>query len=218
MNKSLHHLGVELEKHLPYAIYSVSVGIIIVGILTYLTSLSASANPTVLSASLFHIFHPLHLLFSTTATTTMFWRHERNFVKAVIIGFVGSVGICGMSDIIIPYVSGFLLGTKMELHICIIKHPGLILPFVFFGIFTGLIVPRTIESTIFSHTAHVFLSSMASILYLISFGLVNWISSLGMVFIYTVLAVIIPCCTSDIVFPLLFTPHLSDIDNSDHSH
>lgn len=218
MNKSLHHLGIELKKHLPYTIYSVSVGIIIIGILTYLTSLSASANSTVLSANLFHIFHPLHLLFSATATTSMFWRHERNFTKAVIIGFIGAVGICGVSDIVIPYISGFLLGTRMELHICIIQHPLLILPFVFFGIFTGLVVPRTIESTIFSHTAHVLLSSMASILYLISFGLVNWINFIGMVFIYTLIAVIIPCCTSDIIFPLLFTSHLSDINNSDHSH
>lgn len=204
MNKTFRHLGQELEKHLPYTILSVSVGIIIVGFITYFTSLSPNANTITASASLFHIFHPLHLLFSATATTSMFWRYERKFAKAVIIGFIGSVGICGLSDTVIPYISGFLLGTRMELHICIIQHPLLILPFVFFGIFTGLVVPRTIESTIFSHTVHVLLSSMASILYLISFGLVNWINFIGMVFIYTLIAVIIPCCTSDIIFPLLF--------------
>lgn len=212
MNKSLRHLGVELEKHLPYTVFSVSVGIILLGILTYLSSFYPSANPTIAGAGLFHIFHPLHLLFSATATTAMFWRHERNFGEAVIIGFVGSVGICGMSDIIIPYVSGLLLGAKMQLHICVAQHPLLILPFVFFGIFVGLVVPRTIESTIFSHTAHVLLSSMASILYLVSFGLTNWISNLGMVFVYTVIAVVIPCCTSDIIFPLLF------VHPEEHTH
>lgn len=204
MNKSLLHLGKELEKHLPYTIFSVSLGLILVGILTYLAFIFKAENFNQGAESLFHVFHPLHMLFSATATTAMFWRHERNFIKAIIIGFVGAVGICGISDIIVPYVSGFLLGAKMELHICIIRHPALILPFVFFGIFTGLIVPRTIESTIFSHSAHVILSSMASILYLVSFGLTNWISVFGMVFVYTVLAVMIPCCTSDVVFPLLF--------------
>jgi len=215
MNKSFRHLAAELEKHLPFTILSVSVGIIILGILTFFSSLYARTNPLTAAASLFHIFHPLHLLFSATATTAMFWRHEKNFAKAAIIGFIGAVGICGMSDIIIPYISGFLLGTKMELHICIIHHPVLILPFVFFGIFTGLIVPQTIKSTIFSHTAHVLLSSMASILYLVSFGLVDWISALGMVFVFTVLAVIIPCCTSDIVFPLLF---IQTEESSFHQH
>jgi len=215
MNKFLQHLGKELEKHLPYTIFSVSLGLILVGILTYLAFIFKAENFPQGTQSLFHVFHPLHMLFSATATTAMFWRHERNLAKAVIIGFIGAVGICGVSDIIIPYVSGFLLGTRMELHICIIRHPALILPFVFFGIFTGLIVPRTIESTIFSHSTHVILSSMASILYLVSFGLTNWISVFGMVFVYTVLAVTIPCCTSDIVFPLLFT---KDEESSSHLH
>jgi hypothetical protein len=154
---------------------------------------------------LFHVFHPLHLLFSATATTAMFWRHDKALPKAAIIGFVGAVVVCGISDIIIPFVAGELLGVKMHLHICVIERPGLILPFVLFGIFTGLVVPAAIQSTIFSHAAHIFISSMASILYLVSFGLTEWIYVGGMVFIYMVLAVVIPCCTSDIIFPLLLT-------------
>jgi len=204
MNKFLQHLGVELEKHLPYTVFSVSLGMVILGVLTYIAEILGTKDFSLACKDLFHVFHPLHMLFSATATTAMFWRHERNFIKAVVIGFIGAVGICGASDIIIPYISGFLLGTKMQLHICIFQHPSLILPFVIFGIFTGLIVPTTIESTIFTHTAHVILSSGASILYLVSFGLINWINVAGMVFIYMVLAVMIPCCTSDIIFPLLF--------------
>ncbi len=111
-----------------------------------------------------------------------------------------------MSDILMPYISGWLLGVKMELHICIIKHPMVILPFAAMGIFLGLVVStETHKSTIFSHADHVLVSSMASILYLISYGLSEWIHVVGLVFIYMVLAVIIPCCTSDIVFPLLLT-------------
>ena len=110
------------------------------------------------------------MLFSATATTAMFWRHDQKLFKSILIGIIGSVGICGLSDIIIPFVSGFLLGVTMKLHICIIEHPRLILPFIISGIFTGLIVPtHSHKSTIFSHSSHVFISSMASILYLISF-------------------------------------------------
>lgn len=208
MKKSLSHIIEELQLHLPYTIFSVAAGMVFLGILGALLE----KNDFPLAArNLFHIFHPLHLLFSATATTAMFWRHDKKFPKAILIGFIGAVVICSISDIILPYLAGKLLGIEMELHICVIDHPSLILPFVFFGIFTGLVVPGKVESTIYSHATHILLSSMASILYLVSFGLVQWIAVIGMVFIYMVLAVMIPCCTSDIIFPLLLTK-----ENSSH--
>jgi hypothetical protein len=201
MKTQFRHILEELQHHLPYTIFSVAVGMVTLGILTVLVDVDRFPQA---SRELFHVFHPLHMLFSAAATTAMFWRYDKKLFKALFIGFVGSVGICGISDIFIPFVAGSLLGVKMELHICIVVHPMLILPFVFFGIFMGFILPTVLESTIFSHAAHVLVSSMASIFYLVSFGLVDWIPVGGMVFIYTVLAVMIPCCTSDIVFPLLF--------------
>ena len=205
------HIFSELRDHLPYSIFSVATGMIILGLLTFGSEIIGTNDISGPSKGLFHVFHPVHLLFSATATTAMFWRHERRFFKAIVIGFIGAVGICGISDIFIPYIAGFLLGVKMHLHICIIEHPSLILPFVATGIFAGFIVPATTQkSTIFSHAAHVLVSSMASILYLIGFGLIDWIHVAGMVFIYMVLAVIIPCCTSDIVFPLLLTQKTED--------
>ena len=78
------------------------------------------------------------------------------------------------------------------------------MPFALLGIFAGMLVsPETHKSTMFSHAVHVLISSMASILYLIGFGLTEWIHVAGMVLIYMVIAVMVPCCTSDIVFPLL---------------
>lgn len=208
MNKphNIGHIFSELREHLPYSIFSVAVGLIILGFLTVSLKILGVSDLSSASKDLFHIFHPVHILFSATATTAMFWRHDKRFVKAIIIGFIGSVGICGISDIFMPYIAGFLLGVKMGLHICIIEHPGLIFPFVTTGILAGLIVPDTTQkSTIFSHAGHVFVSSMASIFYLIGFGLTQWIQVAGMVFVYMVLAVVIPCCTSDIIFPLVLT-------------
>ena len=202
----IRHVFLELKEHIPYTIFSVACGMIILGILTFASGIYGSGDISDLSKGLFHIFHPIHLLFSAAATTAMFWRHEKMFLKAALIGIVGSLGFCGISDVFIPYIAGLFLGIKMHLHICIIEHFYFVIPFIAAGIFVGIIIPtKTHKGTIFSHSAHVLISSMASILYLIGYGLTDWIRVAGMVFIYTVLAVVIPCCSSDIVFPLLFT-------------
>ncbi|MDH5661933.1 MAG: hypothetical protein OEY92_02950 [Elusimicrobiota bacterium] len=200
MKPQFRHILEELQHHLPYTIFSVAVGMMTLGSLTVL--IEGNKFPQA-SQNLFHIFHPLHILFSAAATTAMFWRYDKKILKAISIGFVGAVGLCGISDIFIPFFAGYLLGVKMHLHVCILTDPMIVLPFLFFGIFVGFVLPTVIESTIFSHAAHVLISSMASIFYLVSFGLTEWIPVGGMVFIYMVLAVMIPCCTSDIVFPLL---------------
>ena len=47
---------------------------------------------------------------------------------------------------------------------------------------------------------------MASIFYMVGpLGVVAWIGQIGTVFIFVVLAVTVPCCLSDIVFPLLMS-------------
>lgn len=217
------HIREELTEHLPYTIFSVAGGLIVLGLLTFVATLTDEKAFAEGTHDLFHVFHPLHVLFSATATTAMFWRHERKMAKAIIVGLLGSIGICGISDMAMPYLSGMLLGVSMKLHVCVFEHPMMILPFAVVGIFVGLIVPsETHKSTIASHTGHVLLSSAASILYLVSYGLDHWIHDIGMVFIYMVLAVIVPCCSSDIVFPLLITsgekPHACGCGHGAHSH
>ncbi len=201
------HIWEELQHHLPFSVLSVSIGLILVGMITFVAQLLQIADISPYNEELFHLFHPAHLLFSAVATTAMFWQHEKRFWKTFVIGLVGSVGICGISDIFIPYLAGFLLGAHMHLHICIIEHPQLILPFVFLGIMVGFLAPGTLEKqegVIFSHSLHVLISAVASILYLVSFGVTEWVHRVGAVLIYMVLAVVLPCCISDIVFPLLF--------------
>ncbi|MBI4620371.1 MAG: hypothetical protein HY739_09455 [Desulfobacterales bacterium] len=212
------YLGTELRHHLPFSVFSVAVGITALGIISYISTLMGMMNFSQASYRLFHIFHPLHMLFSSMATTAMFWRYERKLVKAIVIGFIGAVGICGISDILMPFYSGKLLGVKMHWHICIVEHPQIILPFVAVGILTGLMVPEVRRSTIFSHSAHILISSMASILYLVSFGLSEWVQVIGMVFVYMILAVIIPCCISDIVLPLLLTGEEAGLEEHAHKH
>ena len=219
MTARLKSLRDELYEHLPYTVLSVAAGLAFLGTLTFL-AIAASPEapgghePGVLNprfgraaGAVFHVFHPLHALLSAVATVAMFWRHERRWLKAIIVGLLGSVGFCSVSDIFLPYLAGLLLGAKdMEMHICIIRHPTMIAPFLIVGVLLGLLLPSsTHKSTIFSHSAHVLISSVASIMYLVAFGLTNWVEVVGMIFVYMVFAVMFPCCISDILFPLLLT-------------
>jgi len=171
------------------------------------------------SKGLFHVFHPLHMLLSAIATTAMFWRHDRNLLKAIITGVIGSIGICGISDVGLPYLSGWVLGVEMEFHWCILSHPMMVIPFMVVGVFTGLVAASAVENaTQFSHAGHVFASSAASIFYLISFGLTGWIDQVGIVFVVVVIAVVIPCCLSDIVFPLLVADREGLVTCPDRNH
>jgi hypothetical protein len=203
MKHEQYYIIEELRTHFPFTVFSVAAGLMLLGMFNFISVSQGAQYLSSASEDLFHIFHPLHMLFSVIATTAMFWRYEKRFLKAAIIGIIGSVGICGLSDIFIPYLSGNLLGVEMHLHICVIEHSQIIIPFVTMGLIVGFIIPQKTESTVFSHAIHVLVSSMASILYLVSFGLINWIPQIGLVFVYITFAVIIPCCTSDIVFPLL---------------
>lgn len=208
--RKLTHILRELSEHLPYSAFGVIVALMILGVLNYFTViLKAQGVLPQASEDLFHIFHPIHMLLSATATTAMFWKHERKVIKAFVVGFLGAVVVCGLSDILLPFLGGTLLGVKMKLHICILVHPQIVIPFTLVGILIGYLVPRAIEkSTQYSHSMHVLVSSMASVLYLIAFGLTNWVHVVGAVFIITLVAIVIPCCLSDIVFPLAFVEEI----------
>ncbi|MDP8212987.1 MAG: hypothetical protein P9X22_06845 [Candidatus Zapsychrus exili] len=202
------HVIAELAEHFPYSVMGVLFSIIVMGILTFIAKTvgSSDALPSV-SEELFHIFHPAHVFFSAVATTSMFWRHDnKNIFKAIAIGLIGSIGICGISDIFFPFIGGSILGIHMHLHICILEDPSLILSFAVVGVLSGILVAKSIDkSTQYSHSVHIFLSSMASLLYLISFGMIDWMHAIVPVFFVTVFAVVLPCCLSDIVFPILCT-------------
>lgn len=102
-----------------------------------------------------------------------------------------------------------MLQLPMEFHWCFISHIGTIIPFLAAGIINGWVMSMHEASTqvfysIGFHFFHIFISSMASILYLVSFGFTDWWTQMGFVFIYMILVVLIPCTLADIVVPILF--------------
>lgn len=219
-------LLVELREHVPFSVFAVVIGIIVAGAICILgaktdwaigSNLAADHHdhiseagvtaPTSFARLFFHLFHPAHMLFSAAATTAMFCRYDRRIFKAMIVGVTGAIGVCGISDIALPQLSLVLLGTSAPWHICVIDHPELSLPFAAVGVIVGLAMSGGISSsTIFSHSLHVLASTMASIFYMVGpLGAIAWIDQVGQIFILTVLAVMIPCCLSDIVYPLLMS-------------
>lgn len=194
----------ELRIHFPYSIFSaiVAIGFAVI----FGEVLLQGDKELIVSASgdLFHILHPTHLLFSAIAITAMFWTHEKKIWKALLLGIFATVPVCSIGDILIPYLGGLLLHQDMHLHICVISHPKIVIPFILIGVVGGILAAETVErSTIFSHSAHVLVSCGAALFYLITFGFTHWLEHIGIVFVILLLAVLIPCIIHDIVVPLL---------------
>ena len=219
-------LSVELREHLPFSVSAVAIGLIAAGAICILGPATVSNDGTTASARdpadlFFHLFHPAHMLFSAAATSAMFCRYDRGMVKAVVVGLVGAVGVCGVSDIVMPHVSLLVMGVPAPWHLCVVEHPGLSLPFAAIGVGVGIAAAGgVVRSTIISHSLHVFASTMASIFYMVGpLGRIDWIDDLGKVFIFIVLAVMIPCCLSDVVFPMLMTRSGRDwYEQEPHGH
>ena len=189
-------IAIELKSHAPFTSFGAITGIIIMAIMVL------GNVPSGISHTLFYILHPVHVVLSAIVTTAMYKRHSKGKVWAVIlIGYVGSIGIATLSDVVIPYLGGVLLTLKMEFHLGFIEKWWLVNPMALIGIAIGYWKP----TTKFPHAGHVLLSTWASLFYFTAFGMANWIPLLPFIFLILFLAVWIPCCTSDIVFPLLFT-------------
>ena len=207
MARRLSVLAIELAHHLPYTIIS---SLVAMGVVWYfgVTRMRTSPDPGWVAEVQwsFHMLHPLHVALSAIATTAFFWRYERKLAKALVVGLLGTIIPCGLSDYIFPFIGGRLLGETVALHICLIEHPMLIVPFLLLGIVGGLVFEEHVAgSSVFSHGAHIFVSSLASLLYLVSFGFTGWMTDIHLVFpvfLVVVLAVWIPCCISDIIIPI----------------
>lgn len=198
------YIVTELIHHIPFSIFGVMLALLMMGVLSFIVEV-ANADHLMAFASedLYHVFHPSHILLSAVATTAMFVKHDGNMAKAAGIGFCTSIVLCSLSDIFFPYIGGILLSADMEFHLDIIDEPGIVLPFAIVGTIAGLAAPKSFEkATEYSHSMHVFVSSVASILYLVAFGLEHWVHAIGGVFMVTIFAVMLPCCLSDIVLPL----------------
>ena len=204
-------IGKELASHAPFTIVGALGGI---AIMVLIVSLEM---PQPWSERLFEGFHSAHVLLSALATAGMYRIYGGGRLWATIaIGYFGSVGIATLSDCLIPYVGESLLGMEgAEIHAGFIEEWWLVNPLAMVGIAAAYFWPRTR----FPHFGHVLLSTGASLFHVAmtlggQLGIVIWI----VVFVFLFLSVWLPCCVSDIVFPLLFSKGRIEADKPHRDH
>ena len=194
----------ELKIHAPFTIFGAITGIIVMFFFHKL--------PHTISYNIFYILPPIHVVLSALVTASIYELHtcgrgphkkgECNLWILLIIGYVGSIGIATISDSLIPYLGEVLLNMPNRgMHIGFIERWWLVNPLAILGVAIAYFKP----TTKFPHAGHVLLSTWASLFHIImaTGQSLHWYIYIA-IFIFLFFAVWIPCCLSDIVFPLLF--------------
>lgn len=217
----LKFIGLELRAHSPFTLFGAVLGILFMLLFKDISKENA--------LRLFAVFHPLHVVLSAMVTAALFKLHRKaaNFLLILIIGYFGSIGVATLSDSVLPYLGQSILGAalpthaalhtldepdhahdpdcehahKPHLHLGFIEEWYLVNPAALLGVVIAFFLPRTKVP----HAGHILISTWASA----SFMLMNSPEQMDVVFIIGMfvalfIAVWVPCCLSDIVFPTLF--------------
>lgn len=197
----------EFRHHGPFTLLGAAVSVALMAAIRYWFP---DALSTTRAKELFEFTHPLHVVLSAMVTAAMY-RNYRTKAKhswtglsaVVLVGYFGSIGIATLSDCILPYWAELFLGMKnAHAHLGIVEMPVVINLAALLGIGASIFSNKTH----FPHAGHVLLSTMASLFHILQaqaggFGLVQGV----LIIIFLFIAVWVPCCFSDIAFPLLFT-------------
>lgn len=211
----------EVENHSPFTLFGAFTGI---ACMLFFRNLEHDT-----SEKIFYVFHPAHVFLSAIVTASMFQFHtkRKQIIAVLLVGFFGSLGIGTLSDSLIPYVGEVLLGMRIEshaheqagfaeqAHIGFIEGWYIVIPAAIAGVLIALVKPRTKVP----HAGHVLLSTWASSFHMLmamggNISVLKVVGSFGFLF----LAVLLPCCVSDIVFPLLFVKSPDDLSHFHHHH
>jgi len=196
-NTMLRVIGIELRRHAPFTALGALTGITIMAVLLF-----AQAPPS-LSYGMFWTLHPLHVLLSAMVTAGMFRLNAGGGLwSTVAVGYVGSVGIATLSDSLIPFLGEWLLDLPNRgVRVGFIEKWWLVNPLAVLGIAIAFVRP----TTTLPHAGHVLLSTWASLFH-ITLAMGNELTTpeAALVGLFLFVAVWAPCCTSDIVFPLVF--------------
>ncbi len=188
----------ELRNHAPFTVFGAITGLVVMVLLYKI--------PYRISYNIFYILHPAHVLLSAVVTASMYRLHvngKYKLLSLILVGYFGSVGIATLSDSVIPYLGEALLDLPNKgIHIGFIEEWWLVNP----SAFTGIAIAYFRPTTKIPHAWHVLLSTWASSFHIIM-AIGGILLSGGLIItalIFLFISVWIPCCMSDIVFPLLF--------------
>ncbi|MBT4376603.1 hypothetical protein HOD29_04480 [archaeon] len=183
----------ELKHHAPFTLVATLIGVGIALLLTYLI-----AKP--FEAEIFEILHPLHVIASAIVSAGIFYKYKPKIIPALLVGLISSIFIGSLSDVIFPFLGGAIFSMKPLFHLPLIEFPILIILSALIGSAIGILF----KTTKLPHFFHVGLSIFASFFYLLAFSqnfsIIYALLSILIIFI----AVLIPCCISDILLPFFF--------------
>ncbi len=161
------------------------------------------------SELLFAFAHPGHVLLSAVASAGMYQRYAKgSWPTTMLVGVAVALGVGTLSDSLIPLAAEAIFAAGDE-HVHAHGHFGiidlwwLVVPLAIVGAMIG----RAKPSTELPHAGHVLLSAAASMFHMsmaMSAGVSPWTMAGMSVFLFV--AVWVPCCTSDIILPLLLVP------------
>jgi len=226
-------IGSELKNHSPFTLIGA-----ITGILLMLAGQQWFKGQAETLFSVFHPLHVV-LSAMVTAALFENHRKAKNFFVILIIGVVGSIGVATLSDCILPFFGETILGAAIPAHSAMHEeeaeshtvdqdhdihehseecgHPRWHIGFieewylVFPAAIIGVLLAYFKPTTHLPHASHVLVSTWASSAHMLmnTHADMTAILLLGM-FIVLFLAVWLPCCVSDIVFPLLFAGSVAE--------
>jgi hypothetical protein len=196
---------------MPYAIFSVAFALTVLSFVSY-ASFGTTLDPQVVrkgASMLFHSFHFMHIIFAATGVLITYFRFSKNLLRGLFIGISTATVFCTLSDSVLPYLGGKMLGVNMKFHLCFISELQNVIPFLAVGLINGIILSRhhSVRQSFYSvssHFVHIFISSLASSFYLVANGFSDWYKYMGFVFVFLIIAVVVPCTLADVVVPMSF--------------
>jgi hypothetical protein len=227
MHTRTHAILSELRDHAPFTLFGAGTGI--------LAMLLFKGAPTEVSYRLFQVFHPAHVILAASVTASLYRLHEKSksFLAVLLVGYFGAVGTATLSDCILPFYGETILDVSVpteakvhshagehdaadeheaesarpDIHLGFIEEWYLVNPAAILGVLIAWWRPRTK----FPHAGHILISTWASSFHILmnTHRELSVLLLLG-VFVVLFIAVWLPCCFSDIIFPMFFvrSPHL----------
>jgi hypothetical protein len=226
----------ELKNHAPFTLFGA-----VTGIAMMLVFRNLPEQTTFRLFYVFHPLHVL-LSAVVAASLFRLHEKTRRFFVILVVGYLGAVGVATLSDCIIPYYGESLLGVavpteskvhgshaeeaspageqhpgtepvhdgKPKLHLGFIEEWQIVNPAALLGILIAFFLPRTR----LPHAGHILISTWASAAHIMmnTHSAMSATTLVGM-FIVLFIAVWLPCCFSDIIFPMLLVG-----DKAGHIH
>lgn len=196
----------ELRHHGPFTLLGAALGVAIVFAIQHTAPGSINTDR---AKALFEFSHPLHVVLSAMVTAALYKNYrgrshhsKTGMLGVVLVGYFGSIGIATLSDCLIPYWGELMLGMEhAHPHIGILEMPLIINLAALLGIGAAFFSSQTH----FPHGGHVLLSTAASLSHILQAQTTPFtLAENILITLFLFIAVWIPCCLSDIIFPLVF--------------